>query len=71
MWLYAVLYSCLTVRSVEYCTGLFVWEPEGCAHLFVGGLCVCVCVCVCVAEVLCVFVIKCLCRLWVFIVVLC
>ena len=50
MWLYAVLYSCLTVRSVEYCTGLFVWEPEGCAHLFVGGLCVCVCVCVCVCS---------------------
>ena len=42
MWLYTVLYSCLTVRSVEYCTGLFVWEPEVCAHLVVGGLCLCV-----------------------------
>jgi len=38
VWLYAVLYSCLTVRSVEYCTCLFVWGPEGCVHLVVGGL---------------------------------
>jgi len=44
VWLYALLYSCLTVRSVEYCTGLFLWGPEVCAHLVVGGLCVCVCV---------------------------
>ena len=44
--------------SVEYCTGLFVWGLEVCAHLVVGR--------VCVAEVrgggsrcwgLCVFVI--------------
>jgi len=50
--------------------GLFVWGLEVCAHLVVGG--------VCVAEVrvgglrcwgLCVFVIKSLCRLWVFSVV--
>ena len=33
------------VRSVEYCTGLFVWGLEVCAHLVVGG--------VCVAEVRC------------------
>jgi len=26
------------VRSVEYCTGLFVWGLEVCAHLVVGGL---------------------------------
>jgi len=53
------------VRSVEYCTGLFVWGLQFCAHLVVGGLCV--------MEVrggglkcwgLCVFVIKFLCRLW-------
>jgi len=52
---------------MEYCTGLFVWELEVCAHLIVGGLCV--------AEVrggglrcsgLCVFVIKSVRRLWVF-----
>ena len=50
--------------------GLFVWGLEVCAHLVVEG--------VCVAEVhggglscwgLCVFVIKSLCRLWVFSVV--
>ena len=55
------------MRSMEYCTGLFVWGLEVCAHLVVGG--------VCVAEVrggglrcwgLCVFVIKSLPRLWVF-----
>jgi len=55
------------MRSMEYCTGLFVWGPEVCAHLVVGG--------VCVAEVrggdlrfwgLCVFVIKSVRRLWVF-----
>ena len=54
------------MRSMEYCTGLFVWELEVCAHLVVGGLFV--------AEVrggglscwgLCVFVIKSLPRLWV------
>jgi len=58
------------VRSMEYCTGVFVWGLEVCAHLVVGG--------VCVAEVcggglrcwgLCVFVIKSLFRLWVFSVV--
>jgi len=58
------------VWSMEYCIGLFVWGLEVCAHLVVGG--------VCVAEVhggglrcwgLCVFVIKSLCRLWVFSVV--
>jgi len=47
------------VRSVECCTGLFVWGMEVCVHLVVGGMCV--------AEVrggglgcwgLCVFVIK-------------
>ena len=56
--------------SVEYCTGLFVWGMEVCAHLVVGG--------VCVPEVrggglrcwgLCAFVIKSLCRLWVYSVV--
>ena len=55
------------MRSVEYCTGLFVCGLEVCAHLLVGGLCV--------AEVrcgglrcwgLCVFVFKSLRRLWVF-----
>jgi hypothetical protein len=55
---------------MEYCTGLFVWGLEVCAHLVVGG--------VCVAEVsgaglrcwgLCVFVIESLRRLWVFSVV--
>jgi len=59
------------VRSVEYCTGLFVWGLEVCAHLVVGGGGV-------VAEVrggglrcwgLCVFVMKCLRRLWVYSVV--
>ena len=61
---------CLSVRSMEYCTGLFVWGLEVRAHLVVGG--------VCVAEVhgrglrcwgLCEFVIKSLRRLWVFSVV--
>jgi len=28
------------VRSVDYCTGLFVWGLEVCAHLVVGGVCV-------------------------------
>ena len=55
------------MRSMEYCTGLFVWGLEVCGHQVVGG--------VCVAEVrggglrcwrLCVFVIKSLRRLWVF-----
>jgi len=54
-----VLYRCLSVRSVEYCTGPFVWGLEVCVHLVVGG--------VYVSEVrsggfrswgLCVFVIK-------------
>jgi hypothetical protein len=58
------------MRSMEYCTGLFVWVLEVCAHVVLGG--------VCVAEVrggglrcwrLCVFVIKSLPRLWVFSVV--
>jgi len=30
----------LSVRSVEYCTGLFVWGREVSAHLVVGGVCV-------------------------------
>jgi len=58
------------MRSMEYCTGLFVWGLEVCANLVVGG--------VGVAEVrggglrcwgLCGFVIKSLRRLWVFSVV--
>jgi len=36
-WLYAVLYRCLSVLSMEYCTGLFVWGLEVCAHLVLGG----------------------------------
>ena len=39
-WLYSVLYRCLSVRSMEYCAGLFVWGLEVCAHLVVGGVCV-------------------------------
>jgi len=35
-----VLYRCLSVRSMEYCTGLFVWGLEVCAHLILGGVCV-------------------------------
>jgi len=35
-----VLHRCLSVRSVEYCTGLFVCGLEVCAHLVVGGVCV-------------------------------
>ena len=27
------------MRSVEYCTGLFVWGLEICAQLVVGGVC--------------------------------
>jgi len=59
------------MRSMEYCTGLFVWGPEVCAFVVVGG--------VCLAEVLggglrcwglCVCVIKSPCRLWVFSVVI-
>ena len=58
---------CLSMRSMEYCRGLFVCGLEVCAHLVVGG--------VCVAGVrggglscwgLCVFVIESLHRLWVF-----
>jgi hypothetical protein len=65
-----VLYKCLSVRSMEYCTGLFVWGLEVCAQLFVGG--------VSVTGVrggglscggLCVFVIEPLRRLWVFILI--
>ena len=60
-----MLYKHLSLRSVEYCTGLFVWGLEVCAHLVVGG--------VCVAGVrgggLCVFVIESLCGLWMFSVV--
>ena len=44
------------MRSVEYCTGLFVWGLEVCG----GGL---------RCWGLCVFVIKCLHRLWEFSVV--
>jgi len=61
---------CLSVRSTGYCTGLFVWGLEVCAHLVVGGVCVAE---VCGGELscwgLCVFVIKSVCRLWVFSVV--
>ena len=32
--------KCLSVRSMAYCTGLFVWGLEVCAHLVVGGVCV-------------------------------
>jgi len=57
-----------------------VCVAEGCVCVCVveGCVCVSVCVCVCVAEGcggglrcwgLCVFVIKCVCRLWVFSVV--
>ena len=35
-----MLYKCLSVRSMECCTGLFVWGLEVCAHLVVGGVCV-------------------------------
>ena len=65
-----MLYKCLSVLSMEYCTGLFVCGLEVCAHLVVGGLCL--------AEVrggglrfwgLCVFVIESLRMLWVFSVV--
>ena len=28
------------MQSMEYCTGLFVWGLEVCAHLVVGGVCV-------------------------------
>jgi len=58
------------MRSMEYCTSLFVWGLEVCTHLVVGE--------VCVAGVrggglrcwgLCVFVIKSVHRLWVFSVV--
>ena len=35
-----MLYRCLSVRSMEYCTSLFVWGLEVCAHLVVGGVCV-------------------------------
>ena len=67
-----MLYGCLSVRSVEYCKGLFLWGMEVCVHLVVGG--------VCVVGVrggglrgwgLCVFVIESLHRLWVFSVVVC
>ena len=65
-----MLCKCLSVQSMEYCTGLFVWGLEVRAHLVVEG--------VCVAGVrggglrcwgLCVFVIESLRRLWVFSVV--
>ena len=55
---------------MEYCTGLFVWGLEVCAHVVVEG--------VCVAGVrggslrcwgLCVFVVESLRRLWLFSVV--
>ena len=36
---YAMLYRCLSVQSMEYCTGLFVWGLEVCVHLVVGGVC--------------------------------
>ena len=53
---------------MEYFTGLFVWGPEGCAHLVVGGLCMCSgssCWRFNVLGILYDFVIKCLRRLWV------
>jgi len=65
-----LLYRCFSVRSVEYCTGLFVWRLEVSDQLVVGGGCA--------AEVrggglrcwgLRVFVIKSLRRFWVFSVV--
>ena len=61
-----MLYKCLSVRSNEYYTGLFVWGLEVCAHLVVGGG-------VCGGGLrfwgLSVFVIESLRRLWVFSVV--
>jgi len=63
---------CLSLQSMEYCTGLFVWRVKVCAHLAVRGMCV--------AEVrggglkcrgLCVFVIKSLRRLFITSVILC
>ena len=35
-----MLYKCLSVRSMEYCSGLFVGGLEVCAHLVEGGVCV-------------------------------
>ena len=35
-----MLYKCSLVRSMEYCTGLFVWGLEVCGNLVVGGVCV-------------------------------
>ena len=55
------------MQSMEYCTGLFVWGLEVCAHLVVGGVCV---VGVCGGGLRCwgwcVFLIESLRRLWVF-----
>jgi len=66
------------MRSVEYCTGLFVWGLEVCVGT--GGLCSPDCGrVVCsggswwrfkVLGVVCMCVIKSLCRLWVFSVVI-
>ena len=68
------------MRSMKYCTGLFVCGLEVCAYLVVGGVCVvevrgggvrcwglCVFVIKCLRR-LCVFVIKCLRRLCVFVI---
>ena len=65
-----MFFKCLSVRSMECCTGLFVWGLEVCAHLVVGEVCV---VGVCGGGLrcwgLCVFVNKSLRGLWVFSVV--
>ena len=37
-----MLYKCLSMRSMEYCTGLFAWGLEVCDHLVVEGVCVAV-----------------------------
>ena len=61
-----MLCKCLSVRPMEYCTGLFVWGLEVCGHLIVGGVCVAG---DCGGGLrcwgLCVFVIESLRRLWV------
>ena len=62
----AVLYRCVSTRSMEYCTGLFVCGLEVCAHPVVGGVCSGGSWWRFKVLGVCVFVIKCLCRLWVF-----
>jgi len=40
-WPHSVVYKHLSLWSMEYYIGAYVWELVVCAHLVVGGVCCC------------------------------